>query len=230
MISNSTDEDVLTVHEALPPNIRQFNPQTPKYNEADDEIGSEHIVPNIPIGDEERFQKPKGRGRKSEYLKRPTFKTFQTVTIPSHNNIYPNISSGICRIPTLQAMAIVGLRSSLSANHNQIPAMEDYLSTRPKKSSTFSCDPVAADSTNKSNSSNTEGIFSSLLVTSSSPNLSPQTFSTKCTTLANVTSTPLPQMDRDYTSNLILNPVFENHPRPLNLSIPVEIVTTSSKG
>ena len=216
----------MTVHEALPSNIRQFSPQTPKYNEAADEIGSEHIFPNIPIGDEERFLKPKGRGRKSEYLKRPTFKTFQTVSIPSQNNRYQNISSGICRIPTLQAMAIVGLRSGLNDNHT--PIIADHLSNRPKKSSTFSCDPMAADPTNKSNSLSNEGIFSSLLVTSSSPNLSHQTFSTKCTTLANVTSSP--SMDRDYKSNLILNPVFENHPRPVNLSIPVEIVTTSSKG
>ena len=222
--SNSTDEDVLTVHEAALPNIHHLNPKAPIYNENVDEISSEPIIPHPSIRDEGKVQKLKARGRKSEYLKRSTFKTFQTVAIPTQNNSYKNISSGICRIPTLQAMAIVGLRSSL--NQNDIPNSLD-LSSGPKKSATFCCDP--SSSKNKSFSSNTEAVVSSLLVTSSSPNLSPQTFATKCTKLSDICSTS-PPLEPDYTSNLILNPVFENLSRPVNLSVPVEIVTTSLKG
>ena len=204
MLSTSTDEDVLTVHEVALPNIHHLNPKAPMYNENVDEISSEQFIPHLSIGDEENVQKLNARGRKSEYLKRSTFKTFQTVTIPSQNNSYKNISSGICRIPTLQAMAIVGLRSSL--NQNEIPNPLDHFSG-PKKSATFSCDP--SSSKNKSFSSNSEAVVSSLLVTSSSPNLSPQTFATKCTKLPDLTSSS-PPVGPDYTSNLILNPVFEN--------------------
>ena len=226
MLSTSTDEDVLTVHEAAPPNIQQFNPEIPIYNENVDDISCENILPQLSIGDDEKSLKSKGRVRKLEYLKRTSFKTFQTVSIPSQNNSYQNIASGICRIPTLQAMAIVGLRSNLTESENQKPFS---LSSVPKKSATFTCGPIGAGPKNKSFSSNTEAIVSSLLVTSSSPNLSPQIFATKCTKLTNISSNS-PLLEPDHRSNLILNPVFENHPRPANLSIPVEIVTTSSKG
>ena len=222
MQSNSTDEDVLTVHEAAPPNIHPFHSQTPICNENVDEMSSENIIPHLSIGNEETVQKPKGRGRKAEYLKRSTFKTFQTVTIPSQNSSFKNISSGICRIPTLQAMAIVGLRS----NTNENPDPQD-LNSRPKKSATFSCGPTISKP--KPFSSNSEGVVASLLVTSSSPNLSPQIFATKCTKLPEISSSP-PLLATDQSSNLILNPVFENLSRPEKLSIPVEIVTASSKG
>ena len=224
MQSNSTDEDVLTVHEAAPLNIHPFHSHTPICNENVDEISSENIIPHISIGNEETTQKPKARGRKKEYLKRSTFKTFQTVTIPSQNGSFKNISSGICRIPTLQAMAIVGLRSSHNTNEN--PDLQD-LNSRPKKSATFSCGPTISKP--KPFSSNSEGVVASLLVTSSSPNLSPQIFATKCTKLPEISSSP-PLLATDQSSNLILNPVFENLSRPANLSIPVEIVAASSKG
>jgi hypothetical protein len=147
-------------------------------------------------------------------------------TIQAHN--YRNISTGLCQIPTVQAMAIVGLHSNSKVKDKGTTILEGYEPSRgvqqPKKSFTFSCGPLV-QAHNTSTTANTEEIFPSLLVASSSPNLSPQIFSTKSTAFTNITPLTCP----DSKSNLISNPVFEN-PRPHSMYIPVEIVNSPSKG
>ena len=219
MDTNSIDEDILTMNESAA--LRQFSPPaSPLCARNVDQIDSEHIVQQLSIG-EEKSHRPKSRKTISGYLKNTTFKPFQPSNVPNQRYNYRSISTGLCRIPTLQAMAIVGLRSSTEGNEKQPPIFESYHFSGTQKSSTFSGGPFVPPK-NKPNTSSNEEVFSSLLVTSSSPNLSPQIFATKTTNVA-------PFMDRGSKSNLILNPVFENL-RPHILSIPVERVTSPSKG
>ena len=222
METNSIDEDILTMHESA--SLRQIGLPTPPLSaRVVDEIHSESIVQHLSIG-EEKFQRSKTRKTISGYLKSTTFKSFKPSNAPNQRYNYPTISTGLCRIPTLQAMAIIGLRSSSKRTEKQTPNFESCHFSGPKKSSTFSGGPIASPNT-KSNTSSNEEVFSSLLVTSSSPNISPQIFATRSTTITNVA----PFVERDCKSNLILNPVFEN-PRPHILSIPVDIITSPSKG
>ena len=223
MDTNSVDEDILTMNESAI--LRQFSPpSSPLCARTVDQLDSEHIVQHLSIG-EEKMHRPKGHNKIAGYLKNTTFKPFQPSNVPKQRyNYHSHISAGLCRIPTLQAMAIVGLRSSTKGKGKQPPIFDSYHFSGTKKSSTFSGCPLVPPK-NAPNTSSNDEVFSSLLVASSSPNLSPQIFATKTTNFTNVEPFP----ERGFNSNLILNPVFEN-PRSHILSIPVEHVTSPSKG
>ena len=136
MDTNSIDEDNLTMNESAA--LRQFSPPaSPLCARTIDQIESEHNIQHLSIN-EDKLHRPKDRKTISGYLKNTTFKTFQPSNVPKERYNYRSISTGLCRIPTLQAMAIVGLRSSTKGNEKQAPIFESYHFTGPKKSSTFS--------------------------------------------------------------------------------------------
>ena len=217
--TSSVDGDVLAFDESAEP---QFShPTTPLVIKAVDERASYRVASAL-SSQEECFQRTKGRKTISGYLRDSTIKAVQSTAgvIPTQN--YCKISTGLCQIPTIQAMAIVGLSSNTNLDEANSSILD--IKSRPKKSFTFSCGPLIRPSKTPQTKP-AKGVFSSLLVTSSSPNLSPQIYSTKSTTCTNASSFVNPNVN----SNLILNPVFEN-PRPHSLSIPVEMSTSSLKG
>ena len=214
LVIDFIDEDVLTRNDSEASG--KFSPlSTPVGIQADDQIDISHNAQFLSTG-EEKFQRSKDRKTISGGLK--------SSTGSSQAPNYCNISTGICQIPAMQAMAIVGLRSSSKPDEKETLVSDCFQPSRPKKSFTFSCGPLVRK-TSKSSNTNTEDVLSTLLVTSSFPNLSPQMFTTKSTTFTHLT----PFINPDTRSNLILNPVFENN-RPHELSIPVEKLTSPSKG
>ena len=219
--TSSVDGDVLAFDESMLAEPQFSHPTTPLVIKAVDERASYRVASAL-SSQEECFQRTKGRKTISGYLRHSTFKAVQSTAgvIPTQN--YCKISTGLCQIPTIQAMAIVGLSSN--TNLDEAKSSIADIKSRPKKSFTFSCGPLIRPSKTPQTEP-TKGVFSSLLVTSSSPNLSPQIYSTKSTTCTNASSFANPNVN----SNLILNPVFEN-PRPHSLSIPVEMSTSSLKG
>lgn len=222
--TSSVDGDVLAFDESMLAEPQFSHPTTPLVIKAVDERASYRVASAL-SSQEECFQRTKGRKTISGYLRHSTFKAVQSTAgvIPTQN--YCKISTGLCQIPTIQAMTIVGLSSNtnLGEAKSSIPDIS-CIKSRPKKSFTFSCGPLIRPSKTPQTEP-TKSVFSSLLVTSSSPNLSPQIYSTKSTTCTNASSFANPNVN----SNLILNPVFEN-PRPHSLSIPVEMSTSSLKG
>ena len=222
--TSSVDGDVLAFDESMLAEPQFSHPTTPLVIKAVDERASYRVASAL-SSQEECFQRTKGRKTVSGYLRHSTFKAVQSTAgvIPTQN--YCKISTGLCQIPTIQAMTIVGLSSNtnLGEAKSSIPDIS-CIKSRPKKSFTFSCGPLIRPSKTPQTEP-TKSVFSSLLVTSSSPNLSPQIYSTKSTTCTNASSFANPNVN----SNLILNPVFEN-PRPHSLSIPVEMSTSSLKG
>ena len=222
--TSSVDGDVLAFDESMLAEPQFSHPTTPLVIKAVDERASYRVASAL-SSQEECFQRTKGRKTISGYLRHSTFKAVQSTAgvIPTQN--YCKISTGLCQIPTIQAMTIVGLSSNtnLGEAKSSIPDIS-CIKSRPKKSFTFSCGPFIRPSKTP-HIEPTKSVFSSLLVTSSSPNLSPQIYSTKSTTCTNASSFANPNVN----SNLILNPVFEN-PRPHSLSIPVEMSTSSLKG
>ena len=222
--TSSVDGDVLAFDESMLAEPQFSHPTTPLVIKAVDERASYRVASAL-SSNEECFQRAKGRKTISGYLRHSTFKAVQSTAgvIPTQN--YCKISTGLCQIPTIQAMTIVGLSSNtnLGEAKSSIPDIS-CIKSRPKKSFTFSCGPLIRPSKTPQTEP-TKSVFSSLLVTSSSPNLSPQIYSTKSTTCTNASSFANPNVN----SNLILNPVFEN-PRPHSLSIPVEMSTSSLKG
>ena len=222
--TSSVDGDVLAFDESMLAEPQFSHPTTPLVIKAVDERASYRVASAL-SSQEECFQRTKGRKTISGYLRHSTFKAVQSTAgvIPTQN--YCKISTGLCQIPTIQAMTIVGLSSNTNLDEakSSIPDIS-CIKSRPKKSFTFSCGPLIRPSKTPQTEP-TKSVFSSLLVTSSSPNLSPQIYSTKSTTCTNASSFANPNVN----SNLILNPVFEN-PRPHSLSIPVEMSTSSLKG
>ena len=219
--TSSVDGDVLAFDESMLAEPQFSHATTPLVIKAVDERASYRVASAL-SSQEECFQRTKGRKTISGYLRHSTFKAVQSTAgvIPTQN--YCKISTGLCQIPTIQAMAIVGLSSN--TNLDEAKSSIADIKSRPKKSFTFSCGPLIRPSKTPQTEP-TKSVFSSLLVTSSSPNLSPQIYSTKSTTCTNASSFANPNVN----SNLILNPVFEN-PRPHSLSIPVEMSTSSLKG
>ena len=228
-MTNSVDEDILRSKESMA--SRQCSlPITPPFQKAVEQVASDHSVRPLSIR-EASFPSLTGRKTISGSVKNTTFKSLQTNSGTIQHHMYHNISTGLCQIPTVQAMAIVGLRSNSKVKDNDTSISEGYEPSggvqRPKKSFTFSCGPLVQSHTT-STTANTEDIFPSLLVASSSPNLSPQILSTRSTVFANITPITCPD-SKSSKGNLISNPVFEN-PRPHAIHIPVEIVNSPSKG
>ena len=226
MTTNSGDENIL-MNKASTASRQSSLPITPPVLRDVEQVSSDHSVRPLSVR-EEIFSSFTGRKTISGCLENTTFKYLQTNsgTIQAHN--YRNISTGLCQIPTVQTMAVVGLHSNTKVNEKGTTILEGYKPSRglqqPKKSFTFSCGPLV-QTHNTTTTENVEDIFPSLLVASSSPNLSPQIFSTKSTAVTNITPLTCPESK----SNLISNPVFE-HPRPHSMYIPVEIGNSPSKG